>query len=95
MKRLIVTLGTEEIVEGINANQTLKNFRAALKKKGYTEINTVYKNGKHIVEFITKEMKRIELIDAGLIKGTKEEQKEYSLKTKDTYTKKSNLGYAW
>ena len=59
MKREIITL---------KAGESLKNFREKLKNKGYTEINTIYRAGCHVVEYITATLTRQELADAGLIK---------------------------
>lgn len=59
MKREIITL---------KAGESLKDFREKLKNKGYTEINTIYRAGCHVVEYITATLTRQELADAGLIK---------------------------
>lgn len=95
MKKLTVVLGENSKVEGISLNTSLKEFRNQLEKKGFTEINTVYRAGKHIVTFITEGMNRLSLIDAGLIRGSKKERTEYKAKTKDVVTKIHNFGYAW
>ena len=34
-------------------NTTLKQFRQQLTKAGFTEINTVYRAGKHVITFIS------------------------------------------
>lgn len=95
MKRVTVILGEELKVNGLNTNTTLKEFRKQLNAKGFTEINTIYKAGKHIVTFLTEKVTRLMLIDAQLIKGTKVEREEYKLKAKDFKTKMSNFGYGW
>lgn len=59
MKREITTL---------RAGESLKDFREKLKNKGYTEINTIYRAGHHVVEYITATLTRQELADAGLIR---------------------------
>lgn len=99
MRRELAVLnptGTEkEIVNGMDLSVDLKGFRNQLNKKGYTEINTYLEDGKRVVEFITEKLTRLQLIDAGLIKGTKEERQAYKEATKTVISKKSNFGYAW
>ena len=95
MRKLTVILGQNIEVEGINLSTTLKAFRNELKSKGFTEVNTVYRAGKHVVTFLTEKVGRLNLIDAKLIKGSKEEREEYKLKTKNIKTKINNFGYAW
>lgn len=99
MRREVVVLNPtateKEIVNGMNVNVNLKGFRDQLNEKGYTEINTYLKDGKRLVEFITEKLTRIQLIDAGLIRGTKEERQAYKEATKTVIAKKSNFGYAW
>lgn len=70
MRREIVTLNNNEKVKvlGLNTNTGLKEFRAQLKDKGYTEIRTIYRAGYHVVEFITATLSQDELFTAGLIK---------------------------
>ena len=51
MKREIITL---------RAGESLKDFREKLKNKGYTEINTIYRAGCHVVEYITATLTRQE-----------------------------------
>lgn len=88
--------GTEkELVNGLDINTNLKGFRKQLDKLGYTEINTYKKNGKQVVEFVTVKMTRMQLIDAGLIKGSKKERQAYCEATKSPLLKKANFGYAW
>ena len=95
MKRVTVILRENEKVEGINVNTTLKGFRKQLKDKGYTEVNTIYRSGRHIVTFLTENVDRLNLIDAGLIRGSKKEREDYKLKTKDIKSKFANFGYTW
>lgn len=59
MKREVITL---------KAGESLKDFREKLKNKGYTEINTIYRAGCHVVEYITATLTRQELANAGLIR---------------------------
>lgn len=88
--------GTEkELVNGLNLNTNLKEFRKQLDKLGYTEINTYRKEGKQIIEFITSKLSRLQLIDAGLVKGSEEERQVYIEATKSPLLKKTNFGYAW
>ena len=70
MRREIVVLrnNEKEKVLGLNTNTSLKEFRNQLKEKEYTEINTIYRAGHHIVEFLTVNLSRQELINAGFIK---------------------------
>lgn len=95
MKKITVTLGQNTYEEGMNLNVTLKQFRDQLNQMGYTEVNTVYRAGKHIVTFLTGDMSRLQLIDSGLIKGTRMEKKEYKSKTNDVKTKINSFGYSW
>ena len=77
-------------------NTTLQQFRENLKKHNGTEINTIYRAGKYVVTFITDKLNRIQLVDCGLIKGTREERKELkkirSLSPKEQVQK---IGYCW
>ena len=85
----------KELVNGLNLNTNLKEFRKQLDKLGCTEINTYKKDGKQVVEFLTAKITRMQLIDAGLIKGSKEERQAYNEATKSQLSKKTNFGYAW
>lgn len=85
----------KELVNGLDLNTNLKEFRKQLDKLGYTEINTYKRDGKQVVEFVTTKKTRLELIDAGLIKGSKEERQAYYEATKSPLLKKTNFGYAW
>lgn len=75
---VVLNQSTEDLkVEGIKTNgTTLKQFRADLVKKGFTEINTIYRSGKHVVTFVTETVKEIVLADSGLIKGSKKVRAE-------------------
>ena len=87
---------TEVKVEGININGTsLKQFRAELTKKGFTEINTIYRSGKHVVTFITMAVKEIVLADSGLIRGSKAIRAELKRLNKDSKLKFNTLGYSF
>lgn len=96
MKTSII-VGDVIVVEGIESGfgSTLQDIRKQLEDKGYTEVRTLYKGGKHIVEFITRDVSNIKLIDAGLIRGTKAEREEYKTLTKTPLEKKNNLGYSY
>lgn len=61
--------------EGLTCNVTLQQFRRYLFDNGYTEIRTIYRAGKHIVEYFKGKLTRGQLIDAGYVKPTKEEKK--------------------
>lgn len=76
MKKVTVILGEEKEVEGINLNTTVKGFRQQLTEKYYTEIGCVYRAGKHVFTFITDKLNRKTLVEAGLVKPTKEEKKD-------------------
>ena len=95
MRKVIATVGEKMKIEGVDFNTTLKGVREQLQKKGYTEINVVYRAGKHIITFLTGSIDRLILIDVGLIKGSKEERKQHIEKTKNIKVKIDNLGYAW
>lgn len=76
MRKEIVTLGTDVILEGLlDANVSLKNFREQLKKRSFTEVGTIYKAGKHIVTFVTAKLTREQLIDLGYVKATKQDKR--------------------
>ena len=96
---VILNQSTEDLkVEGININGTsLKQFRAELTKKGFTEINTIYRSGKHVVTFITMAVKEIVLADSGLIRGSKAIRAELKrLNTSfDGKLKLNTLGYSF
>ena len=76
---------------------TLKQFRADLKKYGFTEVSTIYRGGKHVVTFITMVVKEIVLADSGLIRGNKAIRTELKrLNTSyDNKLKFNMLGYSF
>ena len=93
--KIAVILGQNAKVEGLDLNVNLQQFRKQLKDKGYTEVNTVYRSGNHLVTFLTEKVNDLGLIDAKLIKGTKKQREEYAIKTKDVKSKIANFGYCW
>lgn len=46
----------------------LKEFREELSRKGYTEINTIYRSGYHVVKYITAPLTRQDLASLGFIR---------------------------
>ena len=68
--------GMEKVI--LNNKVELKKFRAEIKDKNITEVNLVYSAGKYIMTIINMVLTRIQMIDAGLIKGTNEERKQYN-----------------
>lgn len=46
----------------------LKEFRKELERKGYTEINTIYRAGFHVVKYITVPLSRQDLVSLGFIR---------------------------
>lgn len=98
MKQTVILNPTnteKEMVLGLNLSTTLKDFRKQLANKGYTEVNTYKKEGKVVAEFITEKLTRLQMIDSGVIKGTREERKQYREMTKSPRVKKANFGYTW
>ena len=94
---VVLNQSTEDLkVEGIKINGTsLKQFRAELSKKGFTEINTIFRSGKHVVTFVTETIKEIVLADSGLIKGSKLIRTELKRLNKDSKLKFNTLGYSF
>ena len=96
---VVLNQSTEDLkVEGIAVNKTtLKQFRADLKKYGFTEVSTIYRGGKHVVTFITMVVKEIVLADSGLIRGNKAIRTELKrLNTSyDNKLKFNMLGYSF
>ena len=85
--------GIKEIT--LNSKTELKQFRESVKDKDITEINLIYRAGKYIIKVINQKLNRLQMIDAGLIKGTKKEKAEYEKLTETPKSKKQNLGYSW
>ena len=85
--------GIEEVI--LDNKAELKKFRNEIKDKDITEINLVYKAGKYIMTIINMALSKIQMIDAGLIKGTKVERKQYNQIVSDPKTKYYNVGYSW
>ena len=75
---VVLNQSTEDLkVEGIKINNTtLKQFRTELTKKGFTEVKTIFRGGKHVVTFVTMAVKEIVLADGGLIRGSKKVRTE-------------------
>lgn len=85
--------GIEEVI--LDSKAELKKFRNEIKDKDITEINLVYRAGKYIMTIINMALSRIQMIDAGLIKGTKTERKQYNQIVSDPKTKYYSMGYSW
>lgn len=85
--------GMEKVI--LNNKAELKKFRAEIKDKNITEVNLVYSAGKYIMTIINMVLTRIQMIDAGLIKGTNEERKQYNKIICNSESKYNNLGYCW
>ena len=94
---VVLNQSTEELkVEGIKINGTsLKQFRTELAKKGFTEVNTIFRGGKHVVTFVTETIKEIVLADSGLIRGSKLIRTELKRLNRDSKLKFNTLGYSF
>ena len=76
-------------------NTTLKQFRQQLTKAGFTEINTVYRAGKHVITFISGISNELQLADSGLIKGSKKVREELKKLNVNRKLKQNVLGYSF
>lgn len=88
----ILTIGDVKLKTN---NTTLKQFRQQLAKAGFTEINTIYRAGKHVVTFITSVVSELVLIDSGLIRGTKKARAELKKLNNNRKLKHDVLGYSF
>lgn len=68
------------VVDGLDAEVSLSEFRKQLKDKKFTELTTVYKSGTHEVKYITEDYSRAKLLVLGLVAPTKAEKRELAQK---------------